>query len=133
MRPGISRSSAAPALACNEDGTLNYGSNPAAPGETVTLRMTGLGANPTPDDLSMTIDGVPATVESITPGSPAGLWDVVVEVPAVGRSANHLFVQAELAGVASNTAALAILRADDEDTFTRGRIPLPCHSPIPTP
>ena len=93
--------------------------------------MTGLGAAPSPVSLSVTVDGIPATVESVTPGIPAGLWEVGVEVPAVGRSANHLSVRAEIAGVASNTASLAILRTEDEDTFTRGRIPLPCRVPIP--
>lgn len=121
----------ASALACNQDGTLNYAANPAAPGDTVTLRMTGLGAGPSPMALAVTVDGVVATVQSVTPGFLPGLWDVTIVVPAVARSANRLTVEAEIGGVASNRAALAVLRQEDAGMLTRGRIPLPCHPPIP--
>lgn len=40
------------AIATNADGTLNYPSQPARAGETITLRVTGLGeVQPRPDPL----------------------------------------------------------------------------------
>lgn len=112
------------AIAANADGTLNYPSQPARPGETITLRVTGLGkVEPGLDPLQrgprepasvvripeVLIDGRPAAVQSavLTPGE-AGIYDLRVTIPRETRAGIRVAVQVRSGDILSNTAVLAI-------------------------
>jgi uncharacterized protein (TIGR03437 family) len=114
----------AAAVVTNADGTLNYPSQPAHPGDTITLRVTGLGdVDPRPELLQrgprapasvlrlpeVLIDGRPAAVESalLAPGE-AGLYDVRATIPTETRTGVRVLVQLRAGGILSNRAVLAI-------------------------
>lgn len=112
------------AIVRNADGTLNYPAQPAHPGDTVTLRVTGLGdVSPRPERLQrgpraapsavqipqVMIDGRNAAVLSavLVPGE-AGLYDVRVTLPRETRSGARVTVQVLAGGIASNGAVMAV-------------------------
>jgi uncharacterized protein (TIGR03437 family) len=114
----------AAAIATNADGTLNYPSQPAHPGDAITLRVTGLGeVDPRPEPLQrgprepaavvqvpeVLIDGRPAVVQSalLAPGE-AGLYDVRVTIPRETRTGIRVLVQLRAGGILSNPAVLAV-------------------------
>ncbi|MBK9167728.1 MAG: hypothetical protein IPM24_09720 [Bryobacterales bacterium] len=114
----------AAAIATNADGTLNYPSQPAHPGELITLRVTGLGAvdrqpeplQRAPRDPAMAvqlpevlIDGRLAAVQAaiLVPGE-AGLYDVRVTIPRETRTGERVLVQLRTGDIESNKAVLAI-------------------------
>ncbi len=143
----------ASAVACNPDGTLNYGGDSVARGEAVTLQVTGLGevdaalaiGERAPDGVeplaavTAYVDGISSQVTSVelAPGE-LGIFEVEVEVPAGARSGNRIPVWIEAGGLRSNEAAIAV--ATDETPpqvdVPSGlpvppRGPLPCRRPIP--
>ena len=100
--PGLfsaNRQGTGPGAILNQDGTLNSDGNPAAPNSVVVLFGTGFGpTNPLATDgqltsstnpprlrdgLTVTIGGLPATVEygGPAPGAVAGLYQVNVRIP----------------------------------------------------
>ena len=112
------------AIATNANGTLNYPSQPARPGETITLRGTGLGdvtSNPAPLQRGprqpavvaippeVLIDGRPAAVQEalLVPGE-AGLYDVRVTIPLDTRTGVRVLVQLRAGDILSNRAVLSI-------------------------
>lgn len=128
----------ATALACNEDGTLNYPDQPALRGEVVTLYMTGLGRvtpepaggertgdNPTnkvTHNPTVTVGGKPAEVVSTTlaPNN-AGLYLVRFRVPAGTPYANNVRVEVTSNEVKSNHAVISV-----RNKSTRVEPPVPC-------
>ncbi len=124
------------ALACNpDDGALNWGADPVPQGETVVLRVTGLGTNLAPEDVTATVDGIVASVTGVAPLLP-GVFDVSVEVPAGARTASKITVSVEVAGVESNRATIAvgvgaILPPAPDPTNFAVRFFLPCRPPLP--
>ena len=114
----------AAAIASNADGTLNYPSQPAHPGETITLRVTGLGeVDPRPAPLArgprepaaviripeVLIDGRSAVVQSaVLAAGEAGLYDVRVTIPRETRTGVRVRVQLRAGEILSNVAVLAI-------------------------
>jgi uncharacterized protein (TIGR03437 family) len=114
----------AAAIATNANGTLNYPSQPAHRGDTVTLRVTGLGdVNPRPEPLQrgprvpaavvqppeVLIDGRPAVVESASlAAGEAGLYEVRVTIPPDSRTGVRVLVQLRAGGIQSNPAVLVI-------------------------
>jgi uncharacterized protein (TIGR03437 family) len=97
-------------------------SRPAKPGDFITIFCTGLGAvtpaladgqpgtnNTTVKQPSVTIDGVPATLQfsGIAPGF-VGLDQVNVQVPAGTRTANDIPVVLTIGGKQSNTVTMAV-------------------------
>jgi uncharacterized protein (TIGR03437 family) len=114
----------AAAIATNQNGTLNYPSQPAYRGETITLRVTGLGdVMPNPEPLQrgprepataallpeVLIDGRPAEVLSalLVPGE-AGLYDVRARIPPDARTGIRVPVQLRSGEVLSNRAVIVI-------------------------
>lgn len=120
----------AAALACHPDGSLNYPAFPVAPGGTVLVQMTGLGAIDTelgngvraPADTVISAETLPtviierpdhtfqeATVVSATlaPGE-LGVYDVEIVVPADTFISNRTYIQAMAGGVTSNLAGVAV-------------------------
>lgn len=114
----------AAAIVTNADGKLNYPAQPARPGETVTLRVTGLGeVEPRPGPLQrgprdpaavvrppeVLIDGRLAAVQSavLVPGE-AGLYDVRVAIPRESRTGVRVKVQLRAGEILSNPAVLVI-------------------------
>ncbi|MEZ5399893.1 MAG: kelch repeat-containing protein [Bryobacteraceae bacterium] len=112
------------AIVANADGKLNYPSQPAHPGDTVTLRVTGLGeVDPRPAPFQrgpreaaavvrmpeVLIDGKPAVVQSaqLAPGE-AGLYNVRVTIPLDARTGIRVLVQVRTGGISSNVAVLVI-------------------------
>jgi uncharacterized protein (TIGR03437 family) len=112
-------------IAYNSNGTLNYGSQPAHPGELITLRTTGLGdVQPRPDSLqrpsrdtlttalklpAVLIDGKNAEVTEVRllPGE-VGVYEVQVRIPSDAHSGVRVPVVVTSGGIQSNTAILAI-------------------------
>lgn len=110
--------------ACNADGTFNYAANAVVPGSTVTLQMTGLGPTlppvgdgepapePPPEAVvlpEVTIDGLPATVLSVTLATgEIGVYDVQVVVPEGSRSASRVPVTVRVEGTEANPGVLAV-------------------------
>ncbi len=97
-------------------------SRPAKPGDFITIFCTGLGGvspaladgqpgtnNTTVEKPSVTIDGVPATLQfsGIAPGF-VGLDQVNVQVPAGTRTANDIPVVLTIGGKQSNTVTIAV-------------------------
>lgn len=118
------------ALACQDNGTLNYASNTAQPFGVLEIQMTGLGAIDTPlangqrapanpavaalDLPTVMVEGddglyYQATVlgASLAPGE-VGIYDVRIVVPGNARQANRVLVEAEMNGITSNRASVAI-------------------------
>ncbi len=131
----------ASAIACNENGSLNYAANTARPGDVVTVQMTGLGAVeptigsgergpagappealvlPTVSVLGEGGESLTAEVLSahLTPGE-VGIYNVQIRLPAASRTANRVQIQAQAGGISSNRAMLAIGSATVAN-------PLPC-------
>jgi uncharacterized protein (TIGR03437 family) len=112
------------AIATNADGTLNYPSQPAHPGDTITLRVTGLGAvEQLPEPLQrgpreevaaeqipeVLIDGRSAVVQSaVLAAGEAGLYDVQVTIPRETRTGIRVLVQLRSGGILSNPAVLSV-------------------------
>jgi uncharacterized protein (TIGR03437 family) len=97
-------------------------SRPAQRGEIITIFCTGLGvvspslstgaqagANLTPTQATVTIDGLPATVQysGTAPGF-VGLYQVNATVPNGARFANNVTVTVSLGGKISNTATISV-------------------------
>ncbi|MCP4660118.1 MAG: hypothetical protein GY856_32350 [bacterium] len=120
----------AAAIACNGDGTFNYGANAVRAGATVSLQMTGLGPVTPPlanglrapleepifaeYDPIVTVRGTDGEMQeaavvsaTLVPGT-VGLFNVVVEVPADSLEANRVAVEATVEGLASNRAVLSV-------------------------
>ena len=113
------------AVAYNQNGTLNFSSQPAHHGELITLRATGLGdVSPRPDNMQrasrdvvanalklpvVLIDEKPADVTSarLVPGE-TGVYEVQVRVPSDARSGLRVTVAMTSGGIRSNTAILPI-------------------------
>ncbi len=114
----------AAAIVTNANGTLNYPSQPAHPGDTITLRVTGLGeVDPSPAPLQrgprepasvvrlpeVMIDGRSAEVQSaLLAAGEAGLYDVRVTIPPDSRTGVRVLVQLRAGDILSNRAVLAI-------------------------
>jgi uncharacterized protein (TIGR03437 family) len=112
------------AVAFNQDGTLNYPGQSARAGETIAIRVTGLGDVDTrPEPLQrgprspasvllrpqVRIDGRAAEVQSATLlGGEAGLYELRVTIPRETRAGIRIPVQIESGGVQSNTAVICI-------------------------
>lgn len=103
------------AVAEHADGSIISPNSPAAPGETITILLTGLGATsgimapaPVVADVSVTFGGLSAELISAAsdPSSP-GVYRVVARVPSGVPAAAQVVVTA--GGIASNAAALPIL------------------------
>jgi uncharacterized protein (TIGR03437 family) len=114
----------AAAITMNQNGSLNYPSQPAHRGETITLRVTGLGdvmpalapLQRGPRDPAtviqlpeVLIDGQPANVQSavLVPGE-AGLYDVRAAIPLNTRTGVAVPVQLRSGEILSNIAVVAI-------------------------
>lgn len=113
------------AVAYNQNGTLNFSSQPAHRGEIITVRATGLGdVQPRPDNLQrasrdnvaavlklpvVQIDGKPADVigARLVPGE-AGVYEIQVRVPSDSRTGVRVTVTAGSGDFTSNTAILTI-------------------------
>lgn len=129
------------ALACNEDGTLNYAKNAAQPGEEITIQMTGLGGIDTALGNGERAPAAPAVSSVLTPSvqvtaadgslidatvvssalaaGEVGIYDVTIELPANVQVGNRVLVVASVGGVASNVGAISVGNAQDD-------VPLPC-------
>lgn len=120
----------ASALACHPDGSLNYTRNPVPPGGVAYLQMSGLGAVDTalgngeraPGDPLVQALALPTVMvegadgsyyeaevlsATLAPGE-VGIYDVQIVVPVEARIANRTMIKAEVNGMVSNTAALAV-------------------------
>jgi len=118
----------APMLVCNGDETLNCASQPAVPGETVTLWVTGLGGNPQPADVAVKVGGKAAAVQGLAPAGPGfpGVYKVQAQLAASGlQLASNSPVVLTCGGTASNQAAMAV-RAQGQ----RLDPPLSCEDPV---
>lgn len=114
----------AAAIVTNANGTLNYASQPAHRGETITLRVTGLGeVDPRPAPLQrgprepaavvqipeVLIDGQRAVVQSaVLVGGEAGIYEVRVTIPSGTRTGMRVAVQLRAGEILSNRAVLPI-------------------------
>ena len=113
------------AVARNADGFLNDPSQPARPGEIISLRMTGLGlVLPTPENgqrssqeaqadviftLKVTIAGREAEVVSISLArGEVGVYEVSAIIPLGTPLANNVPVQVTILGVGSNLASIVV-------------------------
>jgi uncharacterized protein (TIGR03437 family) len=113
------------AIAWNSDGKLNFASQPARKGASVTLRATGLGdVDPRPEPLQrasrdtvatvvktpeVLIDGRLAAIESarLLPGE-AGVYEIRATVPRDARSGLRVNVQLRSGDILSNRGVLVI-------------------------
>ena len=120
----------ASSVSCQPDGSLNYPRNPVAPGESIWIQMTGLGAVDTvldkgqraprgqpinalnlPTVMVEQTDGsyVEATVLSATLApEELGIYNVEVVVPLDTFISNRTFVIAKMGELTSNRAGIAV-------------------------
>jgi len=106
------------AIVTNSNGTLNYPSQPAHLGETVTLRVTGLGdVSPRPSPLErghaatviqipeVLIDGRSAPIQTanLVPGE-AGVYEVRVTIPSQTRVGRRVSLALRSNGILSNSS-----------------------------
>lgn len=128
------------ALACQVD-TLNYASNTVAPGQPLTLQMSGLGAVDSALDNGQrapagsminalqvpivrveTEDGqmAEATVLSaVLAGGEVGIYDVEILVPDNARQGNRVRIEAQIGDLVSNPAVISVGDVTVEE-------PVPC-------
>ena len=122
------------ALACNQDQTLNYASQPARPGQILVLWATGLGQKPDKDKLTAQIGGKDAKVENITPAPPLpppfppllGVYLVHVRLPEKIQSASFLPAVLRYEKTTSNRAGVAVWRENEVPPPPQ---PVPCAYP----
>jgi len=124
VQPGIAAFSDGTVIAQDVNFHLINAQNPAHPGDTITLYLTGMGATKPPVPTGMlapssplavtviqpqvTIDGVAANVSfsGLTPGG-VGLYQINVQIPTGARSGNLPIVVSQ-SGIAGNTATVSV-------------------------
>lgn len=121
------------ALACNQDGSLNCASQPAVPGERISLWVTGLGQ--VPKDPQKAAEKVAvfvgdtrrkASVEAVEPvGGQPGVYRVQACLPEPAQFSSNVPVTVRVGGVGSNRAVVAIRQES-----ARLDPPLPCDAGI---